>query len=154
MPDLPPTLPTPCSRDAATCAPVSLSVEMVLPKGSTVSTSPTVTSPSSMSARIPPPLVIAMSLPVSSRIASVNRLPIKHSPARQVLLVISCWLTTAVPSGIATAVFFSSLIGLASSSTNACTSGSGVICLLNKTRSPRARVTMPSSSNLKSSRPR
>ena len=55
--------PTPCSSDATMSAPVSSNVASVFWKGSTVSTSPIVTSPASMEARRPPPFWMATSMP-------------------------------------------------------------------------------------------
>ena len=68
------------SRASSSSAPVTFTMERVLPKGSTVLISFLVMSPAAMEARMPPPLVTAASTSVPSRSAPQTRASQIRSP--------------------------------------------------------------------------
>ena len=69
------------SKSSRTCQPFIGTVTIVLSKGSTVYTSPTVTVPSGRGARMPPELMIATWARAVSKITSATQLPRGVSPS-------------------------------------------------------------------------
>ncbi len=143
---------TPCSSEATMSLPVSWKVASVFWKGSTVSTSPMVTTPWSIEARRPPPFWKTIDTPwpfTRSRMASETRLPISHSRARQLSRLPSIGAVVSE-----TSLVFSSSIGAPSSLMRASTAASASIDLSRKIGSPLASLTTPLSSKVTVNSPR
>ena len=136
----------PLSMAAVSCAPVSVSITVRLPNGSTANTSPHVTSPGCLTrrwraetsdvGRRPPELVMAASTPgYLARMASATRLPIADSLRRvgsrrmSPVWVPITWLRSTAVSALA-------------ASTMACTSARGATPRFLATRvAPPAQAT-------------
>ena len=143
---------TPFSSAATRVAPEIRKVESVFWNGRTVRTSPIVTSPASIEARIPPEFAIAISTPWSftrSSIASATRLPIAHSCTRQIAR------SPAIASAaLATTLLRISSNGAAASAIRAFVAASSLIAPSTIIGSPTASVISPASLKVTFSSPR